>query len=199
MEAYRRNDPKEAGPTYCGKLGFFPMNRIEAIDVDNWEDLALAEACLRYQRHQIQPGEMSVPEGFLGVESCLVELIRRDGVTKFVNQNANSIHSNLDEIKQQMGPPPWIYVLVYSSTDQTGLICQNPGEGCRKHFHATHEEWWVVLEGEFEWRLGDGKILQTRKGDVVCIPRGMPHQITCTGTGPGIRMANGGRDMDHVY
>lgn len=199
MESYRRNDPKESGPTYVGKRGTFPLDRIQAIDVDNWDDLSLAEACLRYKRHGIKPGEFSVPDNFLGIESCLVDLIKRDGVTKFVDAKANSRHSNLEQIKKEMGPPPWIYVLVYSSTDQTGLICQKPGEGCRKHMHASHEEWWVVLEGEFEWLLGDGTRIQTQKGDVVCLPKGMPHQITCIGNRPGIRMANGGRDMDHVY
>ncbi|MFN0116732.1 MAG: cytidylyltransferase domain-containing protein [Elusimicrobiota bacterium] len=199
IKSYDRDDKKENGPTYCGKMGTYLLDRIEAIDVDNFEDLAMAEASLQYRRHKVVPGQFKVPEGFQGVESCLVDLIRRDGVTKFVNESANSRHSNLDEIKKMMGPPPWIYVLVYSATDQTGLICQKPGEGCRKHFHATHDEWWVVLEGQFEWVLGDGTKILTKKGDVVCIPKAMPHQITCVGTEPGIRMANGGRDMDHVY
>lgn len=199
MESYKRNEKAERGPTYVGKMGTFVLDRIQAIDVDNIEDLAIAEASLQYRRHQVVPGKFKVPEGFLGVESCLVDLIRRDGVTKFVNAKANSFLSNLEEIKKEMGPPPWIYVLVYSATDQTGLICQKPGEGCRKHMHVTHDEWWVVLDGQFRWELGDGQILNTKKGDVVCIPKGMSHRIVCTGDGPGIRMANGGRDMDHVY
>lgn len=200
MGAYRRDDPKENGPTYVGKMGVFPLDRIQALDVDNWEDLAMAEACLLYRRQQIKPGNLRVPEkGFQGIENCLEELIRRDGVAKFVKEGANSRHCNLDEIKERLGPPPWIYVMVYSSSDQTALICQRPGEGCRNHFHATHEEWWVVLQGSFEWRLGDGSVIQAKKNDVVCLPKGMPHQITCTGSEPGIRMANGARDMDHVY
>ena len=199
MESYRRDNKKENGPTYVGKMGVFPLDRVQAIDVDNMDDLTVAEACLQHRRHQVVPGQFKVPEGFLGVESCLVDLIRRDGVTKFVNEKANSRHSNLDQIKKEMGPPPWIYVLVYSSTDQTGLICQKPGEGCRKHMHVTHDEWWVTLDGQFRWELGDGMVINTKQGDVVCIPKGMPHQITCTGDKPGIRMAKGGRDMDHVY
>jgi quercetin dioxygenase-like cupin family protein len=98
-----------------------------------------------------------------------------------------------------MGPAPWIYVLVYSPTDQIALICQRPGEGCRKHMHVTHAEWWIVLEGAFEWRLGDGRVFQTTASDVVCLPRGMPHQIACTSPTPGIRLACGARDMEHVY
>lgn len=201
IESYDRDQRSESGPTYVGKMGTYVLDRIQAIDVDNLEDLAVAEACLQYRRHKVVPAQFKVPEGFVGVESCLEDLIRRDGVSKFVIDKANSRFSNLDQIKKEMGPPPWIYVLVYSATDQTGLICQKPGEGCRKHMHVTHDEWWVVLEGEFRWELGaDGKeVVNTKKGDVVCIPKGTPHRIVCIGDGPGVRMANGGRDMDHVY
>ena len=199
IESYRRNDPADPGPTFCGKTGVFPMNRVEALDADTWDDLSMIEACLQFRRQQDAPGRFKLTDQVLGIERCLEDLIKRDGVGKFELAGANSRHSNLQDIIARMGPPPWIYVLIYSATDQIGVICQRPSEGCRNHCHVTHAEWWVVLQGEFEWQLGDGAKIVARTGDVVALPRGMPHTIRCIGDGPGIRLACGARDMEHVY
>src|SRR3989338_7709965 len=88
-----------------------------------------------------------------------------------------------------MGPAPWLYLLVCSDSDQTALMCQRPGEGARKHCHVTHREWWVVLEGEFEWQFGDGKNVKAKAGSVVICPPGLPHRIVCISKAPGIRRA----------
>lgn len=199
MASYRRDDPSEMGPTQCGKSGIFPLDRIQALDADTWDDLYMIEACLQHRRQGEKPGQFKWDDRVLGIERCLEDLIGRDGVAKYEGKRANSPLSNLEAIKRQMGPAPWLYLLVYSATDQSALICQRPGEGCRNHCHVTHSEWWIVLEGTFEWRLGDGRVIEAGPSDVVCLPRGMPHQITCTGDKPGIRLANGARDMDHVY
>ncbi|TPW17644.1 MAG: N-acylneuraminate cytidylyltransferase, partial [Elusimicrobia bacterium] len=46
LESYRRDDKKENGPTFCGKMGLFPLDKVEALDADNWDDLYIIEACL---------------------------------------------------------------------------------------------------------------------------------------------------------
>lgn len=199
MACYRRANPEEPGPTFCGKTGVYPLDRIQALDADTWDDLYMIEACLQHRRQQERLGRFRYTPEVLGIERCLEDLIGRDGVGKFEGAGANARWSNLDEIKKKMGPAPWLYLLVYSPTDQIALICQRPGEGCRRHCHVTHAEWWIVLEGEFEWRLGDGGVIKTKAGDVVTLPRGMPHEIVCTGGEPGIRLACGARDMEHVY
>lgn len=199
MESYRRDDPNENGPTFCGRTGVFPLDRIEALDADTWDDLTLIEAALQYQRSRIKVGAHRFTEKVIGIDNKLEELIGWDGVVKFEAKGANARLSNLEEIKRRMGPPPWLYLLVYSASDQTGLICQEPGEGARKHYHATHDEWWVVLEGSFEWRLEDGSVITAKERDVVVLPRGTVHSIVCTSENPGIRLACGGRDMEHIY
>lgn len=198
MESYLFNDPKEKGPTFCGKIGYYPMNRIEALDGDDWEDLKLIEASLIYRRQKINPGQFKFTEEITSIEHELQDLIGRDGVVQYEDKGANVLHSNIDDIRTEMGKAPWLYLVAYTSTDQTALICQNPGEGARKHCHVTHDEWWVVLEGEFEWRLKD-RTIKTKTNDIVFLPKGTVHSIVCTGDKSGIRLACGARDMEHVY
>jgi CMP-N-acetylneuraminic acid synthetase/quercetin dioxygenase-like cupin family protein len=199
LESYKRDDPEENGPTFCGKTGVFPLDRIQALDADSWDDLYLIEASLQHRRQKISSCSYLLPKDFTGIENNLRDLIARDGVTKFEGKGANSRLSNLEDIKRRMGEPPWLYLLVYTGSDQIALICQPPGEGARKHCHVTHDEWWLVLEGTFEWRLGDGQVVQAKESNVVFLPRGTVHSIVCTSEKPGMRLACGAHDMEHIY
>jgi CMP-N-acetylneuraminic acid synthetase/quercetin dioxygenase-like cupin family protein len=199
MESYRRNDPNESGPTFCGKTGVFPLDRIQALDADTWDDLYMIQSCLQHRRQGESLGQFKFTEEVIGIESCLKDLSTQDGGTKCEEQGAKPRRRNVQEINKNMSAAPRISVLVYTATDQIGLICQRPGEGARKHCHVTHAEWWIVLEGAFEWRLGDGTVITAKKSDVVRVPRGMTHIIVCTSQEPGIRLACGARDMEHIY
>lgn len=44
------------------------------------------------------------------------------------------------------------------------------------HIHPTQEEWIYMLDGEFDLIL-DGKEAKARAGDMVRMPRGIPHGI----------------------
>ncbi len=199
LEFYKRDDPEDAGPTFCGKTGVFPIDRVQALDADTWDDLRLIEASLQYRRQLGVPGEFRFSEDTTSIECNVQEALSRDGVVKFESGDVNARLRNLNEIKQRMGAAPWIYMLVYSGQDQIGLICQEPGEGARKHCHVTHDEWWIVLEGTFEWRLEAGEVVTAGASDIVCLPKGTVHSIVCVGDQPGIRIACGARDMDHNY
>ncbi len=199
LHSYHRNSHDDAGPTFCGKIGRFPVDRVQALDADDWDDLYLIEAALQLRRQNVKLGVHKFDDRVVGIEHELEELIGRDGVTKFIDSGANLKLRNLDVIKKKMGPAPWLYLLVYTGTDQIALICQEPGEGARKHCHVTHAEWWVVLEGEFEWRLDEGNVIKAGPSDIVCLPQGVVHSIVCTSEAAGIRLACGARDMEHVY
>lgn len=50
------------------------------------------------------------------------------------------------------------------------------------HFHYNQDELWYVLEGEFLIKVGD-KIYETKAGDTVFGPRGVPHAFAKTNEG----------------
>ncbi len=199
IESYDRNNENENGPTFCGKIGYFPLNRVEALDADTWDDLRIIEAALLHKRERYQVGQFKIPDNFKSIEHELGSLMGRDGVGKFDPSSVNLRKRNINEIIEKMGKAPWCHFLFYTATDQTALICQQPGEGARKHAHYTHDEWWLVIDGTFEWRLEDGTKTVGNKGDLVFLPRGTIHHIVCTSKEPGIRLACGARDMEHFY
>ncbi len=203
LEAYKASHNAQqwdAGdPIHCGKTGMFPLSRIEALSVDTLEDLYMVEACLQHRRQGESPGQFRFTDNIVSIERCAKDVICRDGVKKFEDVGANTRISNIHKIKERMGAPPWDYLFVFSQTDQVGMICQRPGESVRTHAHMTHAEWWMVLEGEFEWRFGDGTVVRAQPFDIITAPRGLVHTIICTSREPGIRLACGARDMEHVY
>jgi len=51
-DSYYSNDPEKDGPTYVGNVGLFPVNKIEALDADDMDDLFIVEACLNHQKRK---------------------------------------------------------------------------------------------------------------------------------------------------
>ena len=112
-------------------------------------------------------------------------------------ENLSSI--NIDEIMEKMGPAPWATRVVYNKDFAGVLICQNPGEGNRKHYHPDADECWVILEGSWEWYIEGKGEKQVGINDIVLVQEGTPHQITCVGDSPGIRFAITAPDVSHNY
>lgn len=50
------------------------------------------------------------------------------------------------------------------------------------HYHYEQDEWWYVLEGEFQIKVGD-ELYTAKRGDSVFGPRGVPHTFTKVGEG----------------
>ena len=203
IESYEKDDPKERGPTYVGKTSLFPINKIEGLDIDNWEELHLVESVLANRHTFKDRPNFYYNEGIAFIDADVKKVMKGDGVGKFEVNSFIHRHVNFDEIKKKMGKPPWSYLLIYSDSDQAAVICQGKEEGCRYHFHTTKDEWWIILDGAFDWHIkdkdGSVKIVHTKKNDVVFLPKGTPHMILCTSNDPGIRLAHGARDMPHIY
>jgi CMP-N-acetylneuraminic acid synthetase/mannose-6-phosphate isomerase-like protein (cupin superfamily) len=199
LNSYYRDDPEENGPTYCGRMGVYPISKIEALDADDWEDLYIVEACLSHLKRKGNLGKHQFTERITEIDSDLIRLISRDGVSRIAKSDGKKKLRSLSAIKREMGEAPWCYPLIYNDNDQICLICQKPGEGCRKHYHVTKDEWWLVVEGSFDWILDDGTTLSANLGDIISLPKGTIHNIVCTSDKPGIRLAGGLRDMEHIY
>jgi uncharacterized cupin superfamily protein len=60
-----------------------------------------------------------------------------------------------------------------------------PGEPAPlDHVHRSYDEAFFVIEGEFEFRVGDQR-KRVRAGDVVTAPRGSPHTFKNSGDADG--------------
>lgn len=66
---------------------------------------------------------------------------------------------------------------------------QTPGDGPPMHVHANEDEAFYVIEGTYTWLRGEQR-LEARPGDVIWLPRGVPHTFI---VGP-----SGGR-MLHLF
>ena len=76
------------------------------------------------------------------------------------------------------------HVLV--SSEQTGdafcvlRISASPGHVTPPHLHRTADETFLIESGEIEVTLG-GKLLRGGKGEVIYLPRGIPHAARSIG------------------
>jgi len=124
-------------------------------------------------------------------------------------QGHNETLMDLGKIENLLGTDKdWCYPVVFTDNDQIAFIRQSKGKGCRKHYHPTKDEWWVIFRGEFEYSLwhpgsdtnkAPDKIITAGPGQLVFLPKGTTHIIRCVSEEPGIRLACGSREMAHVY
>ena len=127
-------------------------------------------------------------------------VLEKDGVPKVVLFDyENRPSTNLKNIITEMGEAPWAVRIVYNEVFGGVLICQNPGEGNRLHYHHNADECWVIMQGEWEWFIEGEGTKKVAKDDIVVVQKDTPHKITCIGNEPGIRFAVTRPDVDHVY
>ena len=68
------------------------------------------------------------------------------------------------------------------------------------HFHEVSGEFWFVLEGQIEYKIGSLPIFLADQGDIVYVPKQVWHRAHHGGTGPSTRLAmNGYPQMLHNY
>lgn len=77
---------------------------------------------------------------------------------------------------------------------------QNPKDVDKGHFHEVSSEFWFILEGQIEYKIGSLPIFLADQGDIVYAPKQMWHRATHGGTGWSTRLAiNGYQDLLHDY
>jgi len=89
--------------------------------------------------------------------------------------------------------------LVLTELVQGMFIYQSAGQGNRRHYHETENEFWVVLKGTLKWEFDDGETVIARAGDVVLAKAGRWHKITVVGDEPTVRFAVVKPDVLHIF
>ena len=135
----------------------------------------------------------------LHIEVDVPSILEKDGVAHNDLFNVNKEIINLSEILA--GKPKcssWSKRVIDTESNSMTLIAQMPGEGNRRHYHPDWNEWWYIVQGEWEWEIeGEKKLIKA--GDIVMVEKRRVHKITAVGEKMAIRMAVSRADVEHVY
>ncbi len=190
------NSQKHYGAATFGPGGPAAYMRLygdSALDIDTEDDWAQAEAVVaRRAQPPIYPTYWSPT---YAAECDHDKVMEDDGASGLTY--AGSPVRSLSVITETIQDSAALCVIKTPSSRAT-VISQLPGEGNRRHYHPDLDEWWVVLEGKFEFVIGDD-IHRLSAGDIVVCPRGVWHQITVVGDKRAIRLAVSREGSAHVY
>ena len=190
------------GVAYHGGLGktdFFELKGYSTIDIDNEEDFELAEAAsIALKSSKIAPqyyDQNNSERSEVDVHSILA----KDGVEVNDLFDVNNEVVALSDILESMPKDvSWSKRVIDTDSNSMTIICQMPGEGNRRHHHPDWNEWWYIVEGEWEWEI-EGEHKKIVKGDIVFMKKNRKHKITASGSRRAIRMAVSRADVAHVY
>ena len=135
-------------------------------------------------------------------ETDVVKVLIDDGLDsidwKTFRKYENISTISLAQLRDELGMGSWAVRIAYNDLFGGVIIQQNSGEGNRKHYHPDADENWIIMDGVWEWWIeGKGKKI-VKQNDIVVVPKGIPHLITCI-EGPGARYAITKPDVNHVY
>jgi quercetin dioxygenase-like cupin family protein len=85
-----------------------------------------------------------------------------------------------------LGIPMLIRVLGRDTAGVVSVVESHdvPGGGPPPHIHHREDETFQILEGEYEWTVGEKKFL-AKAGTTIFAPRGVPHTYRYAGKTPG--------------
>jgi CMP-N-acetylneuraminic acid synthetase/mannose-6-phosphate isomerase-like protein (cupin superfamily) len=180
-----------------GKIGYFTLKGYSTIDIDNEEEFQLAESVARsmttnktysIKYYDEEHSEVYVPT-----------ILSKDGVADSSYNLSNQMIVNMkDIIKNNSMDQSWCHRVINTENNSATLITQMPGEGNRRHYHPDWNEWWFIVEGEWDWEI-DRKTYVVKKNDFVFIPKGVVHKITARGEKQATRLAISREDVIHAY
>ena len=98
------------------------------------------------------------------------------------------LHIRVSDVVAKHGDPPWAERILHDGRNDAVLICDVPGAENDPHVHPDFVEWWIVLQGEMVWEIGDYPPVRATKGDVVMAPKGQRHAIKTVGTENSLRL-----------
>ena len=182
-----------------GSIGFYELKGYSTIDIDYEDDFLLAESVALALKSENKLPQYYSEDIEMIADSDRERILNEDGVKSNTLHEFNREVTDVNEIIKKNGQQSsWSHTLVNSESTCSTLIAQMPGEGNRMHYHPDWDEWWYIVEGEWEWNI-EGKPKKVVKGDVVFINRNRKHKITAIGEKMAIRLAVSRSDVDHVY
>ncbi len=183
-----------------GSISFYELGGFATVDVDNEEDFQLAEVVSRHLAMSKKYEPKYYENKKERIEVDVPTILKKDGVSVNDLHSSNSeIPVNVKEIISSFdGSTSWSKRLVNTENNSATLIHQLPGEGNREHYHPEWNEWWYIIDGQWEWNIEGEKVI-VEKDDVVFIPKGKLHHITAVGNKPAIRLAVSREDVEHIY
>ena len=133
------------------------------------------------------------------IEKNVKKILKKDGVINNDFSNENNLITSLTQIlKNKKKLKNWSYRFINTESNSATLICQQPGEGNRKHYHSKWNEWWLIVDGRWEFEI-ENEIKILKKNDIILIKKNKIHKITAIGKKPAIRLAVSRGDVDHIY
>lgn len=201
-EIFKMNMEKYSCAYHGGKskTGYFELRGLSTIDIDREEDFALVEAIITSQQNRRNNiikyyKSSSDDQSEVDVESIL----KKDGVIINDLANANRGVTNFFDILHEKGiMKSWSKRVIDTENNSATIIAQLPGEGNRLHYHPHWNEWWYIIDGEWEWEI-EGKKKIIKKGDIVFMEKNRKHKITAVGNNMAFRLAVSRADVAHVY
>jgi CMP-N-acetylneuraminic acid synthetase/quercetin dioxygenase-like cupin family protein len=186
-----------------GKTGYFVTSGFSNVDIDYEEDFAIAEVIFEMLNKKSKK-EIKYFNGTADGVKTIGEadrdlILKMDGVGKRSMSDFNLDVVAINDIISRHGrTSSWAHTVVDSKSNTATLIGQLPGEGNRMHFHPDWDEWWYIVEGQWEWTI-EGQATTVKQGDIVFIHRNRKHKIKAIGDKMAIRLAVSRADVVHVY
>lgn len=113
---------------------------------------------------------------------------------------ANLIHTSYEWMLARHGTGTnWGEEVVLDQRNRVNFIHSIPGSSNNPHWHPDFDEWWVVLKGELEWRVGKKDPFRAGPGDVVFVEKGYRHEIVTVSDESAVRLAVTNRAGVHIY
>jgi len=183
-----------------GKTDYFELSGLSTIDIDTEEDFRLAEAIAISQANITNlPPQYYTQDSRERSEVDVPSILAKDGVELNdlfdVNKEVVAISKIINSMPKDKS---WSKRVIDTESNSMTIISQMPGEGNRRHHHPDWNEWWYIVEGEWDWEI-EGDIKKVVQGDIVFMEKNRKHKITASGDTRAIRMAVSRADVAHVY
>ena len=197
------NNYDKYGVAYHGGIGgtdYFELRGLSTIDIDREEDFKLAEVIAISRKNILNgPPQYYKSEDKQHSEVDVPTILKKDGVEFNDLFDVNNEIVHIEDILNNMPKDKsWSKRVIDTESNSMTILSQMPGEGNRMHYHPDWNEWWYILEGEWEWDI-EGVTKKIVQGDVVFMEKNRKHKITAMGNSRAIRMAVSRADVAHVY